>query len=107
MLFSWSCLILLWLAELSQQSGFSSPDFVTPYGSGAYENVIVWYVGQTKKVTYDISGTGLEDYTIALWQQSVSGGGASLGPVVNSKLNVYHFHITKRPKNWLLPLHLS
>lgn len=85
MLSLWPCLTVLLLAGLSHQSGFSSPDFVTPYGSGAYENTVVWYVGQTKTVTYDISGTGLEDYTIALWQQSVGGGGATQGPVVYSK----------------------
>lgn len=85
MLFSLSCLTVLLLVGLSRQSGFSSPNFVTPYGSGAYENTIVWYVGQTETVTYDISDTGLEDYTIALWQQSVGGGGATQGPVVYSQ----------------------
>lgn len=88
-----SCLIifryLLLVATLfstaSLETGFSSPNFVTPYGSGAYENVVVWYVGQTKEVAYDISGTGLQDYTVALWQQDVAGGGATAGPVVNSR----------------------
>ncbi|KAF3771412.1 hypothetical protein M406DRAFT_67716 [Cryphonectria parasitica EP155] len=63
---------------------FSSPSYVTPYGSGRYENVEVWYVGQTKNVAYDLTGTGLEDYTVALWQLHTSGQGASEGPVVNN-----------------------
>ncbi|KAJ4386329.1 hypothetical protein N0V93_009223 [Gnomoniopsis smithogilvyi] len=84
MLFLRLCLSMILLVDISQESGFSNPDFVTPYGPGTYENVVVWYIGQTKTIKYDISGTGLEDYTIALWQQSVDGGGATLGPVVNS-----------------------
>lgn len=76
--------VILW-AALSEQSGFTSPNFVTPYGSGAYENVVVWYVGQTKEVVYQIIDIdGLDNYTIALWQQSISGGSALQGPVVNS-----------------------
>lgn len=77
--------ILLWAAA-TQQSGFTSPNFVTPYGSGSFENVVVWYVGQVKEVIYDITDvTGLDNYTIALWQQNQNGGAATLGPVVNSK----------------------
>lgn len=79
-------LVLALGAALSRQSGFSSPDFVEPYGSGAYENVDVWYVGQTKEVAYDITDvSGLDKYTIALWQQALSGGAATLGPVVDSE----------------------
>lgn len=78
------CVCTLFSAA-SLETGFSSPNFVTPYGSGAYENVVVWYVGQTKEATYDISGTGLENYTVALWQQDIAGGGATAGPVVNSR----------------------
>lgn len=78
--------IVLW-AAVTLQSGFSSPDFVTPYGSGAFQNVVVWYVGQSKEVAYSIADlSGLDNYTIALWQQATDGGAATLGPVVNSKL---------------------
>lgn len=79
-------LVLALGAALSRQSGFNSPNFVEPYGPGAYENVDVWYVGQTKEVAYDITDvSGLDKYTIALWQQALGGGGATLGPVVDSE----------------------
>lgn len=81
-------LLLHWVilfASISQQSGFSNPNFVTPYGSGLYDNVVVWYIGQTERIVYDLSGTELDDYTVALWQQDINGGGASEGPVVNRK----------------------
>ncbi|KAI3394659.1 hypothetical protein diail_2469 [Diaporthe ilicicola] len=77
----------LWVT-LSHQSGFTSPNYVVSYGSGQYESNALWYVGQTKEVVYDISDIdGLNTYTVALWQQSVAGGGATLGPVVNSESN--------------------
>lgn len=80
-------LILSFGAVVSRQSGFSSPNFVQPYGSGAFENVVVWYVGQTKQVIYDVTDvSGLDEYTVALWQQDTgAGGSATLGPVINSE----------------------
>lgn len=69
--------ILLW-AAITQQSGFTSPNFVTPYGSGSFDNVVVWYVGQVKEVIYDVTDiAGLDNYTIALWQQDTNGGAAT------------------------------
>lgn len=78
-------LVLTLWAGVTHQAGFSSPDYVAAYGYGSFESNVVWYVGQTREVVYDISDIdGLENYTIALWQQSIIGGGATLGPVVNS-----------------------
>lgn len=69
--------------------GFSSPSYVVSYGPGGFESNVVWYVGQSNEIAYDISGIdGLEGYTIALWQQSMAGASASQGPVVYSKLFV-------------------
>lgn len=79
-------LILGFCINLSQQSGFTSPNYVVKYGTGQYESNVLWYVGETRDVVYDISDVaGLDTYTVALWQQSILGGGAILGPVVNSK----------------------
>lgn len=83
-------LVLTLGAAVSYQSGFSSPNFVQAYGSGTFENVVIWYVGQVKEVIYDITDvSGLGDYTVALWQQDISGGSATLGPVVNSECWVF------------------
>lgn len=80
-------LVLALGAAVSRQSGFSGPNFVQPYGSGAFKNVVGWYVGQTKEVIYDITDvSGLDEYTVALWQQDISGGSATLGPVVNNSV---------------------
>lgn len=68
-------LILSLWAAASQQSGFSNPEYVAADGSGTFDDVQVWYVGQNKEIVCDISGTGLENYTVALWQQKTSGGG--------------------------------
>ncbi|KAG8164281.1 hypothetical protein KVR01_006199 [Diaporthe batatas] len=80
-------LLMGFYAALTHQSGFSSPNYVVSYGPGQYQSNVLWYVGETKEVVYDISDVvdGLETYTIALWQQSMAGGGANLGPVVNSE----------------------
>ena len=79
-------LILTFWATITHQSGFSNPNYVVAYGTGKYESNTVWYVGQTKEVVYDISDMdGVENYTIALWQQAITENGATLGPVVNSK----------------------
>lgn len=79
-------LIFGFCVTLSHQSGFTSPNYVVKYGTGQYESNVLWYVGEMKDVVYDISDiAGLETYTVALWQQSIAGGGAILGPVVNSR----------------------
>ncbi|KAF5499043.1 hypothetical protein CGCF413_v006569 [Colletotrichum fructicola] len=39
----------------------------------------LWRIGQTRKVQYN---TKLEKYTIALWQQAIAGGSATLGPII-------------------------
>ncbi|KAI8245862.1 hypothetical protein K4K56_003700 [Colletotrichum sp. SAR 10_98] len=39
----------------------------------------LWRTGQTRKVQYN---TKLEKYTIALWQQAIAGGSATLGPII-------------------------
>lgn len=79
-------LLLSLFVALSHQSGFTSPNYVVAYGPGQYQSNVLWYVGQTKDVIYDISDVdGFDTYTIALWQQSMAGGGATLGPVVNSQ----------------------
>ncbi|ROV87585.1 hypothetical protein VMCG_10614 [Cytospora schulzeri] len=76
--------LTLWIC-VAHQSGFTSPNYIAAYGYGDFESNVVWYVGQNREVVYDISDIdGLENYTIALWQQSIIGGGATLGPVVNS-----------------------
>ncbi|KAG6354674.1 hypothetical protein INS49_004692 [Diaporthe citri] len=80
-----SSLIFGLCITLSHQSGFSSPDYVVKYATGQYESNVLWYVGETRDVVYDISDLdGFDTYTVALWQQSVTGGGAVLGPVANS-----------------------
>ncbi|KAK1992730.1 hypothetical protein LX36DRAFT_715140 [Colletotrichum falcatum] len=38
-----------------------------------------WRIGETKKISYN---TKFTKYTIALWQQALAGGAASLGPVI-------------------------
>lgn len=74
----------LWIA-LSQQSGFTSPNYVPSYGPGQYQSNTVWYVGETKEDVYVIIDVdGLDNYTVALWQQNLAGG-ATLGPVVNGE----------------------
>lgn len=79
-------LLLGFFVTLSHQSGFTSPNYVVSYGPGQYQSNVLWYVGETKDVVYDISDVdGFDTYTIALWQQSMAGGGATVGPVVNSK----------------------
>lgn len=83
-------LVLALWAALSRQAAFSNPNYVQPYGSGRYENVDVWYVGQSQEVTYDITDiSGLNEYTIALWQQDLSRSSANIGPVVNSECSAY------------------
>lgn len=42
----------------------------------------LWRIGQTRKVQYN---TKLEEYTIALWQQAIAGGSATLGPIIVGK----------------------
>lgn len=49
-------------------------------------NTHVWYVGQAREVVYDISELdNMINYTIGLWQQSLSANTAHLGPVIESK----------------------
>lgn len=77
--------LALW-PVVTRQAGFSSPYYVTAYGHGGFMSNVVWYVGDTKEVVYNISGVdGLSNYTIALWQQSLHGASAMKGPVIESK----------------------
>lgn len=78
-------LTLLLLVRDSQQSAFSSPAYVTAYGPGQYQSNDVYYLGQTKDIVYNVAGMGLEDYTVALWQQALGRASALEGPVVNSR----------------------
>ncbi|KAK2741690.1 hypothetical protein CKAH01_07031 [Colletotrichum kahawae] len=39
----------------------------------------LWRIGETRKIQYN---TKLENYTIALWQQAIAGGSATLGPII-------------------------
>lgn len=84
----------LWV-RVAHQSGFTSPDYMAAYGHGAFQSNVVWHIGQDREVVYDISDIdGMDNYTVALWQQSIIGGGATLGPVVNSKCSLMFLYIT-------------
>lgn len=77
--------LALW-PVVTHQASFSSPNYMAAYGPGAYESNVVWYVGKTKEVVYDISDmNGLSNYTIALWQQSLYEQSANLGSAIESK----------------------
>jgi hypothetical protein len=79
-------LLVGFFVTLSHQTGFTSPNYVVSYGPGQYQSNVLWHVGEKKDIVYDIRDvSGLDTYTIALWQQSKAGGGATLGPVVKSK----------------------
>lgn len=74
----------LWPA-VTHQRGFTSPHYVVSYGSGGFESNMVWYVGQTNEVVYNISDVDVVNYTIALWQQSIDQKSAHKGPAIESK----------------------
>jgi hypothetical protein len=53
---------------------FASAQFFTPVSKRQ-----LWRVGEVQKITYN---TKLTNYTIALWQQALAGGAATLGPTL-------------------------
>lgn len=68
-------MLLLWLLLLSSvRSQFTNP---------ARFRREKWVVGDVEKIEFD---TDLEEFTIAIWQQSLSQGAASKGPVIYRKL---------------------
>lgn len=42
----------------------------------------IWRLGEVHKIRYR---TNLQAYTIAIWQQSLAGGSANLGPIIFRK----------------------
>lgn len=68
-------------ALLSRQSN-PSGSFLTP-GAGPRQS---WALDTTQNITYS---TVFSSYTIALWQQFSSGGGANLGPILLGTLPIF------------------
>ncbi len=49
-------------------------EFLNPPADGA-----VWRIGEIQQVRYN---TTFENYNIAIWQESLSGDSASIGPII-------------------------
>lgn len=82
MFFFLSILILL-LIPLNAQESLKVGRFFNPPNTDAsdpgYENDPVWKIGETKTIQFT---TTYSNYTIALWQQTLAGGSATLGPII-------------------------
>ena len=63
------------MAALLPRQTNPSGSFLNP-GAGPRQS---WALGTTQNITYT---TVFSSYTIALWQQYSSGGGANLGPIL-------------------------
>ncbi|KAK6062960.1 hypothetical protein SCUP515_12858 [Seiridium cupressi] len=77
--------VILFLAELvrSDQPSVAAGRFINPANApdtpATYGKNALWTVGEVQTIKFT---TTYSNYTIALWQQSIEGGSALLGPVI-------------------------
>lgn len=57
---------------------FFNPPNTDPDDPG-YADDPIWTIGETKTIQFT---TTYSNYTIALWQQTLAGGSATLGPII-------------------------